>query len=129
MGFLAALVPIITSIYAACSFIHEQVELEHEERVRYRVEGHVSARAETLDAEGVPSYSDEGQQHLRAFRDRMLGYNGIETRVVTFRDFNILTSMSGNRVSTRELTRQWLLIIGSIAGVVFLSLDTASSRL
>jgi hypothetical protein len=133
LGFWAAVIPIAASLYGAVSYLIEQAERRRELDVRRKVadrrsafESEIQAR---LAAAGKNWWVDPWAGYLRdkvdSFEDRWLGHYGVAPAHITFDEFDLHASMSFSGIdSSRESRRQWVLLLGSLVGVVLLAFDT-----
>lgn len=130
-GLLAALIPIVTSLGAAGSFLAEQANTRDEQRRRYRIAVLVEALRQKIDAEdrvaenGGWSPDAQARKDLQVARlsKRLHEANGIERANATYRDEAIRASMSKPVEPLSEVSRQWMVLMGAMLGVVFLALD------
>lgn len=129
LAFLAAVVPIVGSLYVGCSFLVQQHALVHEQRVRVRIKPMVEARYERDRARaaarsGLLPYDDLMEDRAR-FERLLLEANGIYSTGMTWDDFDLHHSMSGTVLPRAERRRQWVLLASSAVGLVLLALDAA----
>ncbi len=128
LAFLAAVVPIIGSLYVGCSFLIQQNALVHEQRVRVRIKPMVEARYER-DKEkaaarlGVVPFDDLLAERER-FERLLLEANGVYGAGMTWDDFDLHHSMSGTVLPQAERRCQWVLLASSAIGLVLLAIDT-----
>lgn len=131
-GALAAVVPILGSLWAGASFIGEQLELRREKRVRHHVQALVEDYRNRRHAEGMKRGLDAGASYQRAielatgFEDRMLGYHGVRAGGITSGEFDVQIRMSAPVVPRSELLRQSVVVFTAAAGVAFLAIAGGS---
>ncbi|MDT0117790.1 hypothetical protein Q9R20_12415 [Microbacterium sp. PRF11] len=124
LGFLAALVPIIGSLWAGGWFIADQVEARREYRVRMRVANMVEERMQR--SYELPSGSPEhhrAQRNAREFGEMMLRVHGVSLSEASYTSMEVEAAMTHPVESASELRRQWLVLGSAVAGLVFLALD------
>jgi hypothetical protein len=127
LAFLAAVVPIIGSLYVAGSYLVEQMRSSNEKRTRYRVaeianEHYNRIRAEQAEGTRPADISLAGLEQQRVKR-MLLAANGLDEKGPSYTDVEIQAAMSGHVRSGVELRRQWVLLLSSAAGLVLLAID------
>lgn len=128
-AFLAAVVPILGSLYVGTSFLIEQQRLAHELRVRVRILPLVDERHRLnmdrarRDTSLGASDTDELLAERAAFQRMMLQANGITGRGKTLGDFDLEHAMSRPVLPAVERRRQWVLLLSSALGLALLALD------
>ncbi|WP_100811709.1 hypothetical protein [Microbacterium sp. BR1] len=131
LAFLAAIIPIGASLYAGASFVIEQTLLARERRMRLALaprvqELHERARLENR-ATGSSPDSPEGKR-VRAIphrvRDRILRMHRIPVTHLPYLVDQVDREMSAGVVSTKELVRQWVLLLSAAVGLILLALDS-----
>ncbi|WP_295839825.1 hypothetical protein [uncultured Microbacterium sp.] len=127
LAYLAAVVPIIGSLYVGCSFLIQQHALVHEQRVRIRIQPMVEARYERDKKRaaarlGVVPFDDLLIERAR-FERLLLEANGVHGAGMTWDDFDLQHSMSGTVLPQAERRRQWVLLASSAVGLVLLAVD------
>lgn len=127
LAFLAAVIPIVGSLYVAGSYLAEQVRLRHELRVRYRVAEVANDHYERVlreQAEGLrdSDISLPGRELDRVTR-MLLEANGLGESRPTYTDASVRLAMSGSVQSRTEVRRQWALLASSAVGLVLLAID------
>ncbi|MGW9345572.1 hypothetical protein ACWGR3_28885 [Streptomyces albidoflavus] len=120
LAILAAVVPITASLYVAGSMLAEYAERDHTARVAARVWARYnSERAQLEDL--PPRELAPRNKAITERRMRLLELNGVDPWVGTLR------RMGGDAqpqpMPRVEIRRQWVLLLGSAAGVVLLALD------
>lgn len=131
LSLLAAVIPVLGSLYVAGSVLVEHSRLAHEQRVRERVQALVESHAAGIEArakpkDGAPAYMVAMEEQGK-FEERMLAHNGIIRPRPTFGEFDIKIAMSGEVLSSRERRRQWVLILSAVVGVVLLGIDASAA--
>jgi len=124
LALLAAIVPIIASIYAAGSLLIEHAQRSQDARSYDRVDNLVKAQRRALEAERPSLDVDEFNRRSTQLNDRralLLKANGINPATGTYGHMNRI--MAPTAFSTAELRRQWALLLGSVIGVVLLAID------
>lgn len=129
LAFLAAVVPIVASIYAAGSLLGEQVQRADEARAYARVDGWyraerraLEARRESLDVLVFNRLSND----LNERRGLLLQANGINPATGTYGHMDRI--MAPTAFPPTEVRRQWALLLGSIIGVILLAADAGMPR-
>lgn len=124
LTFFAAAVPICASLLVAGLALTEQRRLAWERQIRYRVGLWTWEYLEDRHRE-ARSHGNFGAAKKAAdeFEARMLSHYGITNARPTYLDADTDIAMSAPLVSRTEKGRQWLLLIGSAAGVVLLAFD------
>lgn len=118
LAFLAAVVPILASIYAGGSYLLEATRLSHDARVYVRVKAWYDTQHAQLD--GQPDAPDKAAA-LKERRDKMLTLSGVDPSYGTLGRAGKLTEpIPPRRV---DLRRQWALLLGAIVGVILLAVD------
>lgn len=131
LSLLAAVIPVLGSLYVAGSVLVEHAGLAHERRVRERVQALVESHAAGIEArakpkDGAPAYM-VAMEERNEFERRMLAHNGIVRPRPTFGEFDIRIAMSRDVLSSLERRRQWVLILSAVAGVVLLAIDASAA--
>ncbi|GAA1161928.1 hypothetical protein F6W69_06345 [Microbacterium oxydans] len=128
LALLAAIVPIVASIYAGLSFMAEVADQARIVRAYERVEAWYRPRYSALMAEARDPERHGGADlimrrtnELNARRGMLLGYNGINPSTNTCGHLNRL--MTPAAAPRGEVRRQWAILFGAIAGVILLALD------
>lgn len=125
---LAAVVPIVGSLWAGAWFIIEQLALKREQRARLRVQELGAAYRERIQALNLPRLNgmhpyQRVDAAVMAYEAQMLRYYGVEPGGMTFAEFDVQTQMSAPVVHRSELRRQVLITMTAAAGVVFLAIE------
>lgn len=128
LALLAAVVPIIGSLYAGLSFLLEQNHLRWEHRTRMRINELVESRSEgaaaRADARNLRTKGAETEigemERLRKLLERA---NGLPDTDTSFRAVDLRFSLSGTAASPGEVRRQATLLLTAAVGVVLLALD------
>lgn len=130
LAFLAAVIPIIGSLYAGGSFLVGMVRVDHEMRVRSRiapiVDGYYERTRDRWKAAAIDGRMDWDAlvaERVR-FEHMLLDANGVTTKHPTNRDVYTAQMMSAPLVPRAERRRQAVLLISAVIGVVLLALDT-----
>lgn len=123
LAFLAALVPIAGSLWAAGWFLVEQAEVRREYRVRMRVAAMVDARRAANGRIRDPQRIDRARRELEEFRALMLRVNGIDPRHGSYTAMDVEAAMTARVVHTGELRRQWLVLGSAVIGLVLLMIE------
>lgn len=129
LAFLAALLPILASLYAGASFLREQYLLRWERRTRNRIkrlgrerlagaEARASVRSKRLGVH-VSEYDE-----VAAFETLMLAAHGLSRPTVTHSDVDLTHSMSATAASPGEIRRQAVLLLGATLGLSILGIDS-----
>jgi hypothetical protein len=119
LAVLAAVIPIGASLYVAISVLVEFAARAHTSRVFARVwDRHNEERARLSQSD--PAFNRKAQE-IKSRRMMLLEANGLDPMLGTIAEFN--KSAVPQPPPTLELRRQWVLIIGSVIGVVLLALD------
>ena len=130
LAFLAAVIPIVGSLYVGCSFLMQQNALVHERKVRVRIGPPVKARYERDRARNassaVPLPVDSMMRERARFERLLLEANGVYGRGMTWDDFDLHHAMSGTVLPRAERRRQWVLLVSSAAGLILISLDATT---
>lgn len=121
LAILAALVPVLASLWVAGGTLVDHARQAHEARVAARVWGQYTRDVEAI-ADGTPNLGDR-MRELTERRMRLLEASGLDPWVGTVRNLN--ESVMPKPPSVKELRRQWVLIIGAIAGVVLVAMQVA----
>lgn len=126
LAYLAAIVPIVASLYVCLSALGEYARQDHAARVFERLEEWKSSETGKLYDAGLSDEEIVARQHRISERRRMLlEYNGVDPDAGAAGMFN---RMADPRPAPRaDVRRQWVLLIGSAAGVVLLALDAIGS--
>lgn len=129
LSLLAAVIPVLGSLYVAGSVLVEHAGLAHERRVRERVQALVESHAAGIEArakpkDGAPAYMVAMDERGK-FEERMLAHNGIVRPRPTIGEFDLKISMSGDLLSSLERRRQWVLILSAVTGVVLIAIDAS----
>lgn len=122
LAFLAAVAPLVASLYVVASVLAEHSRATHTARVVARVEGLLAARRDALDISelGGAEY-DRRKAVVNGQREMLLRANGVDP---TFGTHTAVRRLIMPRpVSAIEIRRQWALLVGAAAGVVLLALD------
>lgn len=134
LAFLAALVPIIGSLYAGGSFLAEHVRVGRERRIRQHVQRLVDERMPAAEerAEAWLKQNPGGRSYgpypeLQEYERMLLAAHGIEDKNPTLGDVDVSLAMSSWGTSPRELRRQTVLLITATAGVVLLAMDAMAN--
>lgn len=124
LAVLAAVVPIVTSIYAAGSVLVEHAARGHEARVYARVDRWYRDSCAALDHErlGVEVFNRLSTQ-LNERRGMLLAANGLDPTTGTYTHMDRLVVPEARPPA--ELRRQWALLFGSVVGIVLLALDAS----
>ncbi len=131
LAFIAALVPILGSLYAGTTFLIDAARADHERRVRYRIAPLVEAHMEVELSRGSTHGTRRGLDHevmsveRARFRRMLLEANGIYAKPPTWGDHDIAVAMSMPLVPKRERQRQTVVIFTAVVGVVLLGLEGA----
>lgn len=124
LALLAAVVPIVASIYAAGSLLVEHAQRSHEARCYDRVDARIRDQQRALEAErptlDVHVFNRRSNEILER-RKLLLEVNGLNPSTGTWGAMRRVGAPEG--FSAAEVRRQWALLLGSIAGVVLLALD------
>lgn len=127
LALLAALIPIVGSLYAGASFLLEHRSLAIERRTREHVEAlaalrqpAAAARAQRAKAWDKQWYQREGEE-LQDFRRVMLAAHGIDGLGPTWAEHGIDLAMSGPKFSRLELRRQRVVLLTASIGVALLA--------
>lgn len=125
LSVLAALIPVIGSLYVAASVLLEQRAFKRERRVRERVRPRVAERREwetqrARRPDGGVDFDEVGRR-VQAWERQLLGYYGVAPRP-TVGDVDLRLSLSGE-IRPQEAVRQWVLIISAVVGVVLIGID------
>jgi hypothetical protein len=124
LAYLAAIVPIIASIYAAGSLLVEQTRRSHEARAYARIDAFIKARRAELEDERQGLHVLEFNRRSMQLNERrgiLLEASGIDPTTGTHGHVNRILAPTAFPGS--EVRRQWVLLLGSIAGVSLLALD------
>lgn len=127
LAFLAAVVPIIGSLYVGCSFLAQQHALVHEQKVRIRiralVENRYNSELARSNARPGPLMYDDALAERNRFERMLLAANGVTGEGNTWNDVDLQNAMSGTVLPPAERRRQWVLLSTSAAGLILLALD------
>lgn len=128
LAYLAAIAPIVASVYACVSFIAELEQQRHVVRVFDRIDAWYRPQREALgELLTQPGELRRAERLISELNDRkamILGYNGVDAKLGTRAYMNTMARPTA--VSLSELRRQWALLVGSVAGVFLLALDAMS---
>lgn len=134
LAFLAALVPIIGSLYAGGSFLAEHARAARERSVRKHVQRLVDERIPAAEERAVawlkrnPGQRSYGPYpELQEYERMLLAAHGIEGEDPTRGDVDVSLAMSSWGTSPRELRRQAVLLATATAGVVLLAMDAIAT--
>ena len=121
LAVLAAIVPILASLYAAGSLLVEYASRNHAARVAERVWARYNEeRAQLRHISGTHEKRRAGEEIL-ARRKLLLEANGLDPWTGATRDLN--ETLRPKPMPAVELRRQWVLLLGSAVGVVLLAVD------
>lgn len=123
LAYLAAIVPIVASLYVCLSALSEYARRDHDARAFARLEQWQTAEVSKLWDAGLPDEEIAARRNRIGERKRMLlEYNGVDPDVGTR---SMFSRMADPTPAPREdVRRQWVLLLGSAAGVVLLALDS-----
>lgn len=126
LAYLAAIVPIVASLYVCLSALGEYARQDHAARVFARLERWQSAEVGKLYDAGLSDQEITVRRSRIGDRRRMLlELNGVDPDAGTVAIFN---RMADPRPAPRsDVRRQWVLLIGSTAGVILLAVDAIGS--
>ncbi|GAA2953939.1 hypothetical protein [Microbacterium schleiferi] len=127
LGALAAIIPILGSLWVASSFLAEQTHLRHERRVRDRV-AVLKTEGERRWFYDMPKGNAREAilEDIDDFERRMLAYSGLGLTGLTWRDVGVRDAMTGAPVSSAELRRQWVLLLSAVTGLVLLAIEIST---
>jgi hypothetical protein len=124
LAYLAAIVPIVASIYAAGSLLVEHAQRSHDARSYDRIDALIRAQQRALEAERptleVHVFNRRSVQILER-RALLLRLSGLDAATGTWGAVRRIGAPEG--FSTTEVRRQWALLLGSIAGIALLAFD------
>ncbi len=133
LAFLAALIPILGSLYAAGSYSIEHAGRRRERRIREHVkdvawarEPEATARADARDAR-EPSAWHSPYDEIEEFEEKLLQAHGLSKTGVSPREIDLALAMSGPVATAIELRRQWVAILTAAVGVVLVAVDAMST--
>lgn len=129
LAFFAAVVPIVASLYAGVSFLVDLERQRHVVRVYERIDAWYKPQREAL-GELLMKHdrrlgADRLINELNARKAMLLEANGVDPALGTMGHMNTLAAPAA--VPVTELRRQWVLLIGSVVGVILLALDATQS--
>ncbi|WP_188754344.1 hypothetical protein [Microbacterium album] len=128
LAFLAAIVPILGSLYSGASFLLEHAALRRERRIREHVQKLAYARLTDAEARSaVRSRLEPGVFHspydeVHELQVTLLKAHGLE-RAPSLSEADIALAMSGAPASQAERRRQTVLLVTATIGVVLLAFD------
>lgn len=136
LTFLAAVIPIVGSLYAAVSYLVEQQHRAHERRVRERVARLVYAHYEQFRDEMMAAAKPRGpvdwdaiKAEKNRFETKLLAANGFKSGRITLGEDDLRRTMSGPLVPAVERRRQWVLLLSSATGLVLICVEVAQRGL
>lgn len=116
---LAAVIPIVASLYVASSMLLEYAHRDHTARVFARVSAREAAERELVPV-GHPDFNRLTAEII-ARRMMLLEANGVDPKTGTWDAWD--ETSKPQPMPRIELRRQWALLFGSAAGVVLLAMD------
>jgi len=123
-AFLAAIVPIAGSLFAAVSVLVEQSKRRSEQSRRRRISARVDAMRDV--ARGLRESDREAyetkMESARELERTLLDAGGLPARKADYGEVELLVN-SVAPASAAEHVRQWVLIWSALIGVVLLALD------
>lgn len=120
LAFLAAIIPIVASLYATGSLLLEHARAAHDARAYARISQRFGDEMDKLNGLDSQTYI-RGAEDARDRRNKLMEANGLDPRIGTAAHFN--ASQSPTAPNRLELRRQWALLIGSVVGIVLLAVD------
>lgn len=125
LAYIAAIVPIVASLYVCLSALTEYARQDHAARVYTRVDRWQSAETgKILDADLSDEEIAALQNRLNERRAMLLAHNGVDPTRGTWDMFDRMSDPApARRVDVR---RQWVLLWGSAIGVLALAVDALS---
>ena len=127
LAFLAAIIPIVGSLYVATSYLVEQARLAHEHRARHRIVELVEARRVAVSEEVERStrrvHPDYVNAEAMRFALVMLRAYGLPEEQGSYTENDVRSAMSGTLESITDRRRQWVLLLSSMVGLVLLAID------
>lgn len=124
LAFMAAVVPIVASLYATGSLILEHSRAAHTARSYARISERYGDEMEKLNGLSTLDYN-QGAEEARSRRIKLMEANGLDPSIGTASHFN--ASQSPSAPKDVELRRQWALLLGSVVGIVLLAVDAGLS--
>lgn len=123
LAILAALVPVLASLYVAGCTMRDHFAQAHKARAAERVWAQFNAaRAEIADSD--PKLGEKVSA-LTDTRMKLLEANGVDPMVGTVKALN--ASVMPASPPLVELRRQWILLLASVASLILLAVDALSN--